>query len=403
MTRPLCIGVDARELLGDTTGVGRYLGELMRRWTMREDRDRRRFILYTPEPLPLTLPADTAEQRIAGRGTGTWWEQTTLRRAVNRDEPDVFFAPAYTAPLGIRTPLAVTIHDISFIAHPEWFRPRERWRRTFITRRTAAAASVILTDSEFSRGEIETRLHVSPSRIRVVAPGASGLGVRGSGFGTRDPGLGAGAASACPGESGQASASWAEAPRSPDSGLGVPDRAPLVLYVGSLFNRRRLPDLIAAFARAAGDMPRARLLIVGADRTWPPQDLAAVATAHGVGPRVELRRYASDSDLANLYAVASVFAFLSEYEGFGLTPLEALAARVPIVVLDTPVAREVYGAAAEYVQSADIAGTAAALRRFMLSSSAGVEQLAQAPAVLARYSWDRAAAETLNAIEGAAG
>jgi glycosyltransferase involved in cell wall biosynthesis len=396
MTRPLCIGVDARELLGDTTGVGRYLGELMRRWTMREDRDRRRFILYTPEPLPLTLPADTAEQRIVGRGTGTWWEQTTLRRAVSRDKPDVFFAPAYTAPLGIRTPLAVTIHDISFIAHPEWFRPRERWRRTFITRRTAAAAAVILTDSEFSRGEIETRLHVPPSRIRVVAPGASGLEGRGSGIGIR-------AASACPGESGQASASWAEAPRSPDSGPGIRNREPLVLYVGSLFNRRRLPDLIAAFARAAGDMPRARLVIVGADRTWPPQDLAAVAAAHGVGPRVELRRYASDSDLADLYAGASVFAFLSEYEGFGLTPLEALAARVPIVVLDTPVAREVYGAAAEYVQSADIAGTAAALRRFMLASSAGVEQLARAPAVLARYSWDRAAAETLNAIEGAAG
>jgi glycosyltransferase involved in cell wall biosynthesis len=396
MTPPLCIGVDARELLGDTTGVGRYLGELMRRWTMREDRDRRRFILYTPEPLPLTLPADTAEQRIAGRGTGTWWEQTTLRRAVSRDKPDVFFAPAYTAPLGIRTPLAVTIHDISFIAHPEWFRPRERWRRTFITRRTAAAAAVILTDSEFSRGEIETRLHVPSSRIRVVAPGASGLEGRGSGIGIR-------AASACPGESGQASASWAEAPRSPDSGPGIRNREPLVLYVGSLFNRRRLPDLIAAFARAAGDMPRARLVIVGADRTWPPQDLAAVAAAHGVGPRVELRRYASDSDLADLYAGASVFAFLSEYEGFGLTPLEALAARVPIVVLDTPVAREVYGAAAEYVQSADIAGTAAALRRFMLASSAGVEQLARAPAVLARYSWDRAAAETLNAIEGAAG
>ena len=52
---------------------------------------------------------------------------------------------------------------------------------------------------------------------------------------------------------------------------------------------------------------------------------------------------------ATLYARASVFAFLSEYEGFGLTPLEALAAGVPPVVLDTPVAREVYGPAARYV------------------------------------------------------
>ena len=97
--RPLRIGVDARELIGDTTGVGRYLGELMRRWTMRSDSGRRCFILYTPSALTLSFPPGTAEQRVAGRGTGTWWEQTTLRRAVNADRPDVFFAPAYTAPL----------------------------------------------------------------------------------------------------------------------------------------------------------------------------------------------------------------------------------------------------------------------------------------------------------------
>ena len=61
-------------------------------------------------------------------------------------------------------------------------------------------------------------------------------------------------------------------------------REPLVLFVGSLFNRRRLPDLIAAFALATQDVPGARLVIVGGDRTWPPQDLAAVAAGHGVQP-----------------------------------------------------------------------------------------------------------------------
>ena len=50
-------------------------------------------------------------------------------------------------------------------------------------------------------------------------------------------------------------------------------------------------------------------------------------------------------------ARASVFAFPSEYEGFGLTPLEALAAGVPPVVLDTPIAREIYGPAARYVRA----------------------------------------------------
>jgi glycosyltransferase involved in cell wall biosynthesis len=81
-----------------------------------------------------------------------------------------------------------------------------------------------------------------------------------------------------------------------------------------------------------------------------------------------------------------------------MTPLEALAAGVPVVVLDTPVAREVYGPAAEYTRLGDIEGTATALRRY-LTSPRRAEQLAHVPAVLARYSWDRAAAQTLAEIE----
>jgi glycosyltransferase involved in cell wall biosynthesis len=363
VTRPVRIGIDARELLGDMTGVGRYLGELMRRWTARDDASRRRFILYAPKALPLLFPAGTTEQRVLGGGTGTWWEQTSLRRAVNGDALDAFFAPAYTAPLRIDVPLAVTIHDISFIAHPEWFRPRERFRRRWLTRRTASRASIVFTVSEFSRGELEARLHVEPGRIRVIPQGVA-----------RPVGTLSGTD-----------------PR-------VATREPLVLYVGSLFNRRRLPDLIAAFSQASSDLPGARLVIVGANRTWPPQDLGAAAAAHGVASRVDLRSHVSEAELGDLYARASVFAFLSEYEGFGMTPLEALAAGVPVVVLDTPIAREVYGPAAEYVRLGDIPGTAAALRGY-LTSRVPAAQLADAPAVLARYSWERAATQTLEAIE----
>jgi glycosyltransferase involved in cell wall biosynthesis len=405
MTRPLRIGVDARELIGDTTGAGRYLGELMRRWTMRRDSGRRRFILYTPSPLTQAFPPGTAEQRVAGKGTGTWWEQTTLRRAVNVDRPEIFFAPAYTAPIGVRAPLAVTIHDISFVAHPEWFRPRERWRRRFITARTAAAAAVVLTDSDFSRRELETRLGIGRERIRVIPPGVATLGIRDSGLGTRKPGFGI----RDPGlESGDSGFGIRDSGlESRDSGFEIRDpkleiREPLVLFVGSIFNRRRLPDLITAFARAAHDMPRARLVIAGADRTWPAQDLAAVAAAQGLGAKVELRHYVSETELAALYSRASVFAFLSEYEGFGFTPLEALAANVPIVVLDTPVAREVYGPAARYVQGADLEGIATALRSILLSPSSAAEEMAHAHAVLARYSWDRAADDTLTALESIA-
>jgi glycosyltransferase involved in cell wall biosynthesis len=365
----LRVGVDAREIIGDRTGVGQYLGELLQRWTRRGDAAARRFVLYAPEPVPLRFPADTTEVRIVrapgpaaltGRGRGTWWEQTALRRAVRRDPLDVFFAPAYTAPLGVSVPLAVTIHDVSFLAHPEWFRPREGLRRRWLTSRAAATARVLFTDSRFSRDEIVRHLRVDPARIEVIPPGVT--------------------------------------VRAPD-GPAVPAREPLVLYVGSIFNRRRLPDAIEAFAVASQDLPQARLVIVGDDRSWPALDLGAVADTFGVGDRVDLRQYVTDEELASLYARASVFVFLSEYEGFGLTPLEALTAEVPVVVLDTRVAREVCGPAAFYVQVRDIQGTAAIIRRLLTAPEAARPLLAEAPRVLARYDWDRAADATLAAIE----
>lgn len=356
---PLRIGIDGRELLGQKTGVGTYLGELLQRWTRRRDSSRRRFILYAPEPLSLPLPRATVEYRILGSGRGTWWEQTWLRKAVRRDNPDIFFAPAYTAPLGIGVPLGVTVHDVSFLAHPEWFGVREGVRRRWLTARTVEGASVVFTDSEFSRAEIELRLGVPRSRVRVIAPGVT---VR------------------------------AAQPQ------GSP-REPIVLFVGSIFNRRRLPDLIAAFALVSGRIPAARLVIVGANRTWPHQDLPPIAEAYGVSTRTRILDYVSDEALAVLYARASVFAFLSEYEGFGLTPLEAIAAGVPAVVLDTPVAHEIYGDAAVFVAPDDIPATAEALHGFLATPQRAGESLEHAPAVLARYSWDKAADRTLEYLE----
>jgi glycosyltransferase involved in cell wall biosynthesis len=362
VTAPLRIGVDARELLGDVTGVGRYLGELLRRWVARADAKSRQFILYSPSPLEIDLLHGETVARIVDGRAGTWWEQTALRRAVRADRPHVFFAPAYTAPLGLGLPFAVTIHDVSFMAHPEWFRPRERWRRRFLARRMSSSASVIFTDSEFSRSEIASRLGVHAARLVVIPPGVPGT------------------------------VTFTEQDRSTS-------REPLVLFVGTRLNRRNLPELIAAFAKATESRPEARLVIVGGDRTWPHQDLSQTASAYGVGQKMVLSSYLSHEALRDLYARASVFAFLSEYEGFGLTPLEALTAGVPIVVLDTPVAREVYGDAAEYVGVGDIDATATAIRRFLDSPSAAREQLSRAPAVLARYSWDRAADSTLQHLE----
>ena len=96
-----------------------------------------------------------------------------------------------------------------------------------------------------------------------------------------------------------------------------------------------------------------------------------------------------------------MFTFLSEYEGFGLTPLEAMSAGVPAVVADTPVARELYGDAAWFVPIADPAATARAIVALLTDRNLHDRQRRLGDEVVLRYSWRRAADETLDVFESA--
>ena len=159
-------------------------------------------------------------------------------------------------------------------------------------------------------------------------------------------------------------------------------------------------DLIRSFAPLARARADASLDIVGDNRSFPREDLRRTIVAEGLDGQVRWHEYVTDAELHDLYAQARVFAFLSEYEGLGLTPLEALAAGVPPVLVDTPVARESCGAAAVYVRGRDMAATTRALEAVLFDEPTRSRILAAAPAELAKYSWPRAARETLAVLEG---
>jgi glycosyltransferase involved in cell wall biosynthesis len=371
------IGVDARELCGRSTGVGRYLGGLLREWARGGPAGVGDFVLYAPEAIALPLDARKFRTRIVAGRPGTWWEQVTLPREARADSLDVWFAPGYTAPLRLRVPVVVAIHDLSFVAHPEWFTIREGARRRWMVRQVAAAAAAVITISEFSRQELIERLHVDARRVHVVPPGVSsrGWGLR-AGDADRMPQL------------------VAASPKPP---------APYsVLYVGSIFNRRHVVDLIRAFAAIARNRSDVALDIVGDNRSYPHQDLRATIASEGLTDCVQWHEYVDDEELHAMYARARAFAFLSEYEGLGLTPLEALAAGVPPVLLDTPVARESCGASAVYVPLNDLPALTRALEAALFDDRLRAALLAAAPAALAKYSWTRAAADTLAVLQRAA-
>jgi glycosyltransferase involved in cell wall biosynthesis len=361
------IGIDARELAGQMTGVGRYLAGLLREWTSEKRAPSsaapHEFVLYAPEPLALQLDRRRVATRLIPGASGTWWEQIQLPPVASGDHLDVFFAPAYTAPLRLDVPTVVTIHDVSYVAHPEWFRLIEGARRRWLTRATAVRARTILTVSEFSKDEIVERLGVAESKVRVVPQGID--------------------------------------PPAPPRAERIENGAdPRVLFVGSIFNRRRIPDLIRAVAALSRRRPGVSLDLVGDNRTFPLQDIDVAIDNHAMTATVRWHRYAADEALGALYAGARAFAFLSEYEGLGTTPLEALSAGIPPVVLDTPVARESLEDAAVYVPiNGDVPAIALALETALFDEPARARVLNAAPAALAKYDWARAARDTLSLLE----
>lgn len=355
------IAIDARELAGKPTGVGRFLSEIVREWVDLPAARAHEFVFCAPDAVELPVSTRRLNVRVeVAPGGGTYWEQIVFPRMLQRIDASVLLAPGYSGPLFADTPMVVAIHDVSFAAHPEWFRWREGLRRRFITRNAAQRAVRVITISEFSRREIAEHLGVLESQIDVVYPGV-----------TRP-----------------ANVAKARA--------GGRQRS--VLYVGSLFNRRHLPELIGGFSSLAARHPDIRLDIVGDNRTFPHIDVDRLARNSRTADRVRILPYVDDAVLGQLYADARAFAFLSDYEGFGMTPLEALAADVPIVMLDTAVAREVCGAAAIYVERPEPALIDAALERALFDEPARARVLEHAGGVLARYSWRTCASRVLEIL-----
>jgi len=408
------IGIDARELCGKPTGVGRHLAGLLDAWANDAAASRHTFVLYAPEAVNTPLPH--VERRVVPGAGGTRWEQIALPGAARQDRLDVFFAPGYTAPLAWTIPTVVLVHDISFVAHPEWFRWREGLRRRLITRWSSSRARRVLTVSESARREIVSHFGVAPDHVRCIYPGVASLGAGSKQQDpayvreTQDPAYVRETQDPAYVRETQDPAYVREAQdpacvREAQDPAYVPagQREPLVLSVGSVFNRRHVPELIRAFKPIAHRHPNARLEIVGDNRTYPHEDLPAIAAAEGMQTQVSIRPYLFDAELSELYGRARAFALLSEYEGFGHPPLEALGAGVPSVLFDTEVAREVCADAALYVRVGDAAGITSALDSLLFDEATRARVLGAGPAVLARYSWTRAAAETLAALEDAAG
>jgi glycosyltransferase involved in cell wall biosynthesis len=360
------IGVDGRELQGRSTGTGRYLRNLIRHWA-REGEDRLVVYFNGAPPSDPVLSHDAIEARVCGPQAlrGVFWQEWALPRMVARDRLDVFFSPAYVCPLRVRTPRVLAVHDMSYFSMPEDFSPLDGLRRRALVSASLRACERIVTISDFTRREIVWRFPELAPRVRAIPVGA-------------DDDL-------------------PPPPPRDDARRRLGLAGPLIVTVGSILNRRRVPLLLAALQRLLPRWPRLTLDVVGDNRTEPRVDFESMAARLGLSRRVRLSGFVEETSLADRYAAASVAVFLSEYEGFGLPPLEAMARGVPVVASRRPAMGEELGDAALLVEPRDVEAVASAIESVLTDPGLREDLVRKGHELASRHSW-RVAAEATRRV-----
>ena len=354
----LRIAFDGRTLTSPAGGVRRYVTELFAAMHAAAPEVE---VTAVGALAPATAPRGI--RHVAGGmslPTNLGWSATGLPLGLRRARCDVFHAPAYTAPLWGGRPLVVTVHDVSYARHPEWYPYRIDPVRQAFYRASARRADRVLTDSSFSRDEIVAAFDIDPARIDVVPLGVS--------------------------------------PRfSPHPGVS---REPFVLHVGDLHPRRNLSMLLDAvmhLRRSEPDYAALRLVLIGADR-----GLLSSLTAQAAGSGALLHvGTPGDDELLGWYRRAAVFAYPSRYEGFGLPPLEAMACATPVLASTAGSVPEVTGSAAPLLDVDDAVGWREAIGRVLGEPAHAAELGARGLARAVQFTWERTALATVAAYRRA--
>ena len=323
------IAIDVTPLHDPHTGVGVVTSQLLGHLAERDDID---LVAYSASwrgrgTVAALVPDGVAvvHRPMAARPLRQAWRRADVPPIEWFTGPvDVVFGTNFVVPPARRAGRVALVHDLTAWRFPELCTDDTRQYPDLVGRAVATGAHVITPTRAVGAEVIET-LGADPDRVHPVHWGPA------------------------PGDPGSA-----ERGRNHAGG----DR--YVLALGTIEPRKDHPTLVEAFDRLAATDPRLRLVVAGPDG-WGVDRYEAAVGAASHAERIVRLGWVNDGDRADLLAGATVFAYPSVYEGFGLPPLEAMAAGVPVVATAIPALEEVLGDAAVLVAPGDAAALAAGL------------------------------------------
>jgi glycosyltransferase involved in cell wall biosynthesis len=290
-----------------------------------------------------------------------------LPRRLRQDRPNLLHVQ-YTAPVFCPVPIVVSVHDVSFLEHPEYFTSFRAVQLRYTVQRTVKAASRVLTPSEFSKRRILEAYGLDEDKV-VVLPN--------------------GVCSSFRPISREVAQRWAQ------SSLGLP--VPFVLTVGDLQPRKNHLSLIRAFEHLVRTYPQLphHLVIVGKE-TWHAAAIRAAARKSSCSDRIHFTGFVSDADLLKLYGACDLFVYPSFYEGFGLPILEAMACGRAVACSNTSAMPEVADSAALLFDPHSEEDLLLTMRDLLLNPELRVRMERLGAQRAPMFSWESTAAKTLD-------
>ena len=364
--------IDGRMILPQMSGIGRYLISLSR--ALHDLGDDTLFELWLQEDLSIDHPA----RKLAGENfqvrvlpvkhmslSGQW--QIPFEAA--RSHADVLHFPHFDLPWATPGRIVATIHDLKYIAHPEFFPHFEESKRLamhLMMAFTCRRSQLILCDSKWTAQDLHARIGVPKQKLRPVP-----LGVDERLF----------------------------ISSLPDALQELRQRMhldqPFILFVGERRPHKNLIGLMKAFSLFRRMSNQPYQLVIAGKPYADYQEPETIAKQFGLSDSICFLDYVAEYDLPVLYQAAEAFISLSHYEGFGLPILEAMASGTPVVAANCTALPEVVGEAGMLVDPDNPDQAADALRQIVRGGAQREQMIALGSERARQYTWERTAQKTL--------
>lgn len=369
--KKLRIGIDARMFSDAFTGIGRYNFELTKRFfALREDIE---WVLFLNEPEFSKFQFPSNVQKVCVNAAHySFAEQTKFLSLLKKEHCDLVWFTHFNRPILYFRPCVVTIHDTTLSFYPgkkmgQWWR---KLAYKIVITMAVRIAKKVITVSHNTRDDVMRLFGISSQKITPVWNGLSP-------------------------DFHQCTSKEHKEVRQK---FNLPEQ--FLLYTGVWREHKNVVRLLKAFDIVRKSHPDVQLVITGRRDPHYPEVLGTVHEL-GLDQAVRFVGLVDFSDLQKLYSAATQYVFPSLYEGFGLPPLEAMAAGTPVIASNASAIPEVCGKAAEYFDPENVEEMAQKIILVLENDVRRNELIQNGFERIKEFSWDKAAKETLKILEEA--